>query len=238
MFHIRLFIVLIFLILGACTTTKKAVQYHIQDGIYASNFDGSTFERVLIENNLDSLTVYPLIKNGQYYQVDTIGRGRMKYPQKNTVAAIDEVIFKTYGLDLDLVTIPFKYRFANAGVPQQLTTNLNASVFIGYRGDIYLLHYKKNEFGTFDRKTRHYGITGGFFTGLGSTVVNSYTTSPNITIEYDGVVWSNGFALNFGIDYLTLGVGLGWDNLLDSNSRVWVYQRKPWLGLILGINLN
>mgnify|MGYP005811653477 CR=1 FL=1 len=234
----RTLIVFGLVIFGSCTTKKKAFQYHIEDGIYASNFGGGPFERVLIENNADSLIVFPLVMEGELLKIDTTNRNRIAFPQENTSESIESVVFKSYGFDLDLVTIPFKYRFANTGVPQQLTTNLNASIFVGYRGDIYLLHYKKNEFGSFDRKTRHYGVTAGLFSGLGSTTVNPYTTNPQISIEYDGLVWSNGFALNFGIDYLTLGVGLGWDNLLDGNSRVWIYQRKPWFGLLLGVNLN
>lgn len=32
--------------------------------------------------------------------------------------------------------------------------------------------------------------------------------------------------------------GLGFDTLLDRNAQFWIYQERPWLGLMLGLNLN
>jgi hypothetical protein len=37
---------------------------------------------------------------------------------------------------------------------------------------------------------------------------------------------------------ITLGLSLGFDNLLDPNEHIWAYQQKPWIGLMLGINLG
>jgi hypothetical protein len=60
-------------------------------------------------------------------------------------------------------------------------------------------------------------------------------TSNQVELEYDGVVFQKGIAAFFGIDFLTFGVALGFDNLLDDNHKYWVYNQKPWIGLMLGI---
>lgn len=41
-----------------------------------------------------------------------------------------------------------------------------------------------------------------------------------------------------GYKSLTVGLGVGWDNLLDRDKDIWVYQSKPWYGLTLSLNLN
>lgn len=93
-------------------------------------------------------------------------------------------------------------------------------------------------FGSFDRYSNHYGLTVGVFSGFGSTLIGPWFTKDQVQLEYDGVVWTNGVAVSIAFNYLTIGLGLGWDKLLDTNKSVWIYQNKPWLGLVLGINLN
>ncbi|WP_165940196.1 MULTISPECIES: hypothetical protein [Dyadobacter] len=56
--------------------------------------------------------------------------------------------------------------------------------------------------------------------------------------EYDGLVWGKGIAGIIGINNFTIGLAIGFDNLLDKNKQVWIYQGKPWLGLAFGLNLN
>ncbi len=170
--------------------------------------------------------------------IDTVGRAYHTFPQTRSYAALESELFRVSGLDLDIITIPFKYRFSTESVPAQLNTNLNASVFVGYRTDYYRLRYNLNEINEYERKTNHYGLTFGVFSGFGSSLISPFVTDDQVAIEYDGVVWSNGLAVSIGIDYLNLGVALGFDQLLDRNANVWIYNRKPYLGLVLGINLN
>lgn len=107
-----------------------------------------------------------------------------------------------------------------------------------YRTDFYQLGYEPSEIGVLRRYTKHYGITMGMFSGIGGTAVNPFVTENAVQIDYDGIVWSYGLAASIGVNYLSLGIALGWDQLLDRNHNVWIYQRKPWMGLVLGINLN
>jgi hypothetical protein len=36
----------------------------------------------------------------------------------------------------------------------------------------------------------------------------------------------------------SFGIALGFDSLLNSDRKVWIYNKKPWLGFIVGIALN
>jgi hypothetical protein len=51
-------------------------------------------------------------------------------------------------------------------------------------------------------------------------------------------VWSKGVALIMAIGKFTSGLSIGWDNLLDKNNKSWIYEGKPWVGLVFGLNLN
>ena len=68
--------------------------------------------------------------------------------------------------------------------------------------------------------------------------MNPSVTNNQITTEYDGLVSSKGLAGIIGINNFTIGLALGYDNLLDANKKKWIYQGKPWIGLAFGLNLN
>lgn len=63
-------------------------------------------------------------------------------------------------------------------------------------------------------------------------------TGGRLPDEYDGIVWSKGVATIFAVNNFTLGLAFGFDNLLDENRRIWLYESKPWAGLTFGLNLN
>lgn len=231
-------VMVIFIVSTGCSSYKNTAQYQIEDGIYKTRIFSGEMEKVYIDNDEDFLFVFPLSESNQPFKLDTINRSVFEFPQRRTSTKIDKANFYTSEFDIDLITIPFKYRFPYNGFPQQLNTNLNANLFLGYRTDLYTLKYKDNEIGLIERLTKHYGMTFGFFSGFGSTAVNPFVTDDHINIEYDGIVWSNGFSMSLAIDYLNLGLALGWDNLMDNNSSYWIYQKRPWIGLVLGINLN
>lgn len=236
MYRFAAFVILI-VFLNSCITSKNSIEYEIEDGFYKSNVFGQK-EQVYIDNLDDSIFVYPLVSKQDFFQLDTVERKRVIYPQKLSQKELSNSYFTTREFDVDVITIPFKYRFPVGNQPQQLSTNLNASIYAGYRTDYYSLKYKKNKFGQQERSAKHYGLSFGGFSGFGSSPVTPWFTNDQITEEYDGLVWSNGFAVIIGIDYVNLGLSVGWDRLLDSNSTSWIYHRKPWVGLVIGININ
>lgn len=67
----------------------------------------------------------------------------------------------------------------------------------------------------------------------------AYSTTNNaIATEYDGLILQKGIAGIVAINKLTIGVSVGFDDLLDRNNKNWIYENKPWFGLMLGLNLN
>ena len=68
--------------------------------------------------------------------------------------------------------------------------------------------------------------------------MNPWVTNNRIAIEYDGVVWTKGVTGIIGLNNFTTGLAVGWDHLLDRNMAYWIYQGKPWIGFVFGLNLN
>ena len=222
------------LTLNSCSTLEMP-KYTLSDGYYRSKSFNSPSGRVYIDNSEDTIYVYTVAKLSGV--TDTLNRKHV-LPQVSSRVQIESGYFTQGSVDIDFITIPFKYRPGKQGVPPQFNANLNGAVYLGYRNDIYRLSFKKNALSKYQRQTLHYGMSYGIFTGLGSTAMNPWVTNNNISYEYDGVVWSKGIAAIFGINNFTAGVTLGFDNLFDGNKKFWIYQKKPWLGLALGLNLN
>ena len=59
-----------------------------------------------------------------------------------------------------------------------------------------------------------------------------------IDYEYDGLALSNGIAGIYDNKKINIGLALGIDMLTDKNRANWIYQGKPWIGILFGITLN
>lgn len=218
-----------------CNVIKNTASDDFKDGTYNAKMFQS--RKVYVQNNDDSLIVYKLNKINGEYVADTA------FPFKKSFAnrineALPNQSFNALTFDFDALTIPFKYRSAQKNLPQQFTTSLNGAVYLGFRNDVYKLKYKKQFFNYYEKTVSHYAISFGGFTGLGSTAMNQWVTNYNINSEYEGVVWSKGAAVIMAVGKFTSGVSIGWDNLLDKNKKFWIYEGKPWIGLVFGLNLN
>ena len=210
-------------------------KYKLADGYYKSLAFRSQSRKVYIDNSEDTIFVYTMKKATGL--PDTIA-GKHSFPQVSSKSQINSAFFRQGSFDIDFITIPFKFRPVQAGLPRQLNGNLNGAVYLGYRNDIYQLAFNKSPVRKYQRVTQHYGMSYGLFTGLGGTAMNQWVTNNKVAAEYDGVVWTKGVAGIVGINNFTLGLALGFDNLLDQNRKFWVYQKKLWLGLAFGLNLN
>lgn len=205
------------ILVGGCSTAK----YQLENGHYRSHS-----ARLDVEVRNDTVRVGP--HGGPITDYPPIAVGTV--PQS---IRMDHPSF-----DVDVLTILLKYRPAEDGLQPQLQSQLGGAVYMGFGLDRYLLNYRTSPFGTPVRHMGHFGVSLGAFAGLGATPVNPWVTSFKVNEEYDGVAFASGVALIGAIDRLTLGVSLGWDQLLNSHSSVWTYQGKPWTGSVLGLNLN
>ncbi|UOQ73623.1 hypothetical protein [Hymenobacter cellulosilyticus] len=141
--------------------------------------------------------------------------------------------------DLDVFTIPFKARPPRGGVPVQLNTNFNAALYFGRRLDFYHVnsHLQLNQRQT--PQVRTVGLGYGVFTGLGSTAVSAdVLRQVGSGVEYEGFVVHAGAAAIYDARIFNLGLAVGFDQLLGPDGSHWLYQRKPWFGVLFGLDLN
>ncbi len=139
--------------------------------------------------------------------------------------------------DVDLFTVPFKYRFPQRNRAGELSTSANVGVYTGVRYDlgryrnVYYRRERRSELESFS-----FGL--GSVLSIDPITVNEFNTDGRFTGEYDGVGLSYGLAALVGYKSITAGLTVAIENLADRNNRLWVYRQKPWLGIFVGINLN
>ena len=222
-------------LLSSCSALNKSAKYQFADEYYTTKLSDSSTGQVYILNVEDTLKVFETIIYDKKVEVDTLKKPEIFLKeQKNLYSSL---IFKKSSLDIDFLTILLKYRPVTPTLPNQLNTNLNGAVYLGFRNDYYSIRYKKNPF-SYSRFTTHYGLSFGGFAGLGSTTMSPSVTDNLLQNEYDGVVFTKGIAAIIGINNATIGFTFGFDNLLDANRNLWIYDGKPWVGLAFGLNLN
>ncbi|UOQ66596.1 hypothetical protein [Hymenobacter volaticus] len=149
------------------------------------------------------------------------------------------VILLDRKFDLDVFTIPFKARPPQGPVPVQLNTNFNAALYFGRRLDFYHVNSRLLLNGQQQPQIRTVGLGYGLFTGLGSTIINPDVTNQQTKVaEYEGFVVHVGAAAIYDARIFNLGLAIGADQLLGPDGPNWIYQRKPWFGVLFGLDLN
>jgi hypothetical protein len=149
------------------------------------------------------------------------------------------VILVDRKFDFDVFTIPFKARPPQGPVPVQLNTNFNAALYFGRRLDFYHVNGHRLLAGHHEPQIRTVGLGYGLFTGLGSTIINPDVTNQQTRVaEYEGFVVHAGAASIYDARIFNLGLAVGFDQLLGPDGRHWIYQRKPWFGVLFGLDLN
>ena len=226
---------LIGLFLTSCQTLRDTPKYQFNNGIYKYKSANQRFTPIYVAVENQQLVLLPIDKVTS--KIDSTRTQQLSFAEESRLN-LPKSVFSRRSFDVDILTIPFKYRPGLGDVPNQLTTNFNGAVYVGYRSDNYHLSYQQTQLGTYRRRFSHFGYSLGGFTGIGSTNIQPLVMNNQLNIDYEGVVWSKGVAGIVAVDNLTFGLGLGFDHLLDQNAKNWVYQGKPWLGLTLGLNLN
>ena len=148
------------------------------------------------------------------------------------------VILVQRKFDLDVFTIPFKARPPQQQVPLQLNTNFNAALYFGRRLDFYHVNSRVLLGGRQTPHVRTIGMGYGLFAGLGSTAITADVTRQRNVAEYEGFVVHAGGAVIYDARIFNLGLAVGADQLLGPDGSNWLYQRKPWFGVLFGLDLN
>ena len=210
-----------------CSTLQNSSKYELANGTYKLKAENKTTNSY-VENSGDTIKiVYLPSKSFKLLPLKTT----------DTFTAKQKLIVPSF--DIDILTALLKVRPSIKHIlPAQLNTNFNGNIYVGKRTDIYNINYHKNAIDEYTRNINHFGMSGGIFLGISNTAMNFTTTNNNILAEYDGIVLQKGIAGIIAVNKLTIGLSIGFDNLLDKNKSVWLYEKKPWYGLMLGLNLN
>ena len=221
----------------SCSPFRASPKYGFAEGYYKARLNDSRPNAVYVVPSADTIKVY-IAKENRNETIDSVKGLQIAYPQINEPSKTGNRNFIKNTLDVDVLTIPFKFRPSVNGFPRQLNASFNGAVYIGFRSDRYRLYYKRTPLGINKREVTHFGYSFGLFTGIGTARIDEYVTNNAIAIQYDGAVHLAGIAFIVAVENIGVGLALGIDHLLDKNHRFWVNQQKPWLGLSFGLNLN
>ena len=202
----------------SCSSLTSLPESELKSDYYYFRENGTKYQKVFVEVKEDSTTITKL-------------DGSSILPNHTNQK------FQKRSFDIDVLLVTFKIRPSSYNFPRQITTDFNGNVFLGYRSDRYKSHYFKTPLGTV-KKFRHRALSIGTFGGIGATSITPWTTNYRTTDEYTSLIMSRGLAAMFGVNKITVGLGIGWDNLTDRDKNIWIYQNKTWYGLTLSLNLN
>lgn len=229
-----IWLTIIFLEAG-CAPFDKIYSHDFDDGYFRLKSPGEKPQNVYLNLADDSIEVFPVIndkKNGlpdtvNYFMIDM-------YSIKPGESFYGNTFIRT-SADFDLSTVLLKFRPSAGNVPPQLCAHVNGVLYAGYRKDYFKIKSSYSRLHEISSFIRHTGVDFGFFAGIGITPVNPTVTMDRITQEYDGIVFQKGVSVFATYENMSVGIALGFDNLLDKNKDIWVFNNKPWLGLMLGI---
>lgn len=228
------------LLFTSCAGLQESPKYQFSEGYYRVKLkDEGPHRRMYVDpQEEDSVVLYPIISSDQGTVLDTLNKIILNTSSERDEPLAEHYTFAEPSFDLDLLTIPLKYRPDTEGFPRQLTTSFQAAVYTGLRTDYYRMGYTKTPLGKQKRHFNHFGFSMGAFAGVGSAFINEGYTNGTIAYEYDAFVINGGVAGIVGVNNFTLGLAIGIDHLMDQNREEWIYQHKPWVGLAFGLNLN
>jgi hypothetical protein len=227
--------VIIVITLAGCGSIEKLAKHEFGDGYYKLKTPETAPVNIYAKVNNDSVYVYPVTGSGKEKTPET---SKLKVVNINEIKPGGYLYRSTFmktSIDADLTTVLLKFRPSQANVPPQLSANLNAAIYLGYKKDYYKINTSISAIKEVGNSIHHFSFDAGIYAGIGITPINPTVTNDKVMLEYDGMVFQKGVAAFIGIDIFNFGIGLGFDNLLDSNKKDWIYNQKPWIGLLLGI---
>jgi hypothetical protein len=234
-YRILSLLVLPFILSNGCVTVNKITKHDFGSGFYTLKREGAGPVRVYTNVIEDSIFVYPIIPEGKKETPDISSCRATKINNIKTGDYFYKSCFVKNSVDVDLSTVLLKLRPSSKNVPNQLSYNVNAAMYCGLKKNFYKLVPYRSPLNIETSSVRQFGFDAGLFAGIGITPINPSVTEGNEILEYDGIVFQKGIAGFVTIDRMSVGLTIGFDNLLDHNKKIWVYNNKPYIGLMIGI---
>ncbi|MBZ5856608.1 hypothetical protein [Flavihumibacter profundi] len=219
--------------LYSCSVVEKSSKHGFNSNYYNLKSGDKKTDKVYVDVSGDNVTVYKPAENFLDNKVlatislavsDSLCHFPMKFIKKS--------------LDIDITSNLMKFRPGIYGLPAQLTVDFNAALYAGWRHDTYYINSKMNPLGKCQYEVINRGYDFGFFLGPGTATVSPFSTRNAVSNEYNGMIIQYGLAGFIETDVASFGISTGFDYLLSSDRKVWIYNNKPWIGFIVGIALN
>lgn len=222
----------VMVLLSSCRTLEKASTHGLTSGFYKWD-GGPTPERVYAEVTADAVEIHQ-VTNGQPAPAPLTN-----LPLEATDSLMTRpVSFRKQSLDIDITAVPLKFRPAVYGLPHQLTTDVNVALYAGWRFDRYTLDSRTDALGKRHHRISQLGYDFGVFAGPGATPINAATTNNRTNSEYSGMIMQTGVAGFLESNVASFGLAVGFDHLMNRDRGIWIFNRQPWVGFIVGIALN
>lgn len=136
------------------------------------------------------------------------------------------------------LTIPFKLRGETSGLASTVSTGVNVGLAYGYQWNYISVEpiYSNTDFKMKGYDKKKTSFTAAPFLGLTTIALTPKNTEE--TIESDKTVMGISFGGTsvFSFNKLNLGLAIGLDYGF-SDSKNWVYQGKPWVGIVFGLDI-
>jgi hypothetical protein len=224
--------IVIFAFFTSCSTLEEASKHGLTSGYYTMESGGNT-KKVYVDITEENISIYN--RKGKYIDKDdplSISSG------KSDSFQITPLKLRKQSLDLDITSILLKYRPSVLNLPQQFTSDFNVAIYAGWRFDKYKIKSETDPLNKQYPKISSLAYDFGVFTGPGTTSINGFTTNNRAVNEYSGMIMQTGLAGFLESNVASFGFSVGFDYLLNRDRRIWIYQNKPWVGVIVGVALN
>jgi hypothetical protein len=226
----------LWLLLSGCASLGKLARHDFESGFYTLKVNGTRPSHVYTEVSEDSVIVYPVTYLGNKSVPNISSSFGTRISRTKPDNYLYHSCFTKNSLDIDLTSIIFKSRHSMDDVPNQFSADLDIAIYMGIRKDFYKIVSPVNPIHEEKSYIRQIGFDFGIFAGIGSSPVNPTVTNNKVNQEYDAMIFQKGFAGFISINKMSVGVAVGFDNLIDKSRSSWIYNQKPYLGLIISVS--
>jgi hypothetical protein len=220
----------------SCASLRKVTQHDFDSGYYKLKTPEADPSKVYVNVIEDSIVVYKAGNDGNKNFPDTSSLTGIRISKVNPGNFFYKSCFTSNSFAADLTSVLFKYRHPRDDVPGQFSSDLNFAVYMGVRKDFYNIISPAYPLKEKKSYIRQIGFNLGLYAGIGTTPVNPTVTNDIISQEYDAMVFQKGIAGFISFEKMSVGVSVGFDTLLDKAKSSWIYNQKPYLGLIISVS--
>ncbi|WP_460879179.1 hypothetical protein [Pontibacter rugosus] len=165
--------VILMVCFASCSSVRESPKYQFSSGVYKIRTTaGEPAFKAYVDVEEDSLVFQRI--GLQSMHADSI----QVITTAEVANTVDNLLytFSKPSFDLDVLTIPFKYRPGTAGFPQQLNTTFQGAIYVGARKDVFRIRYRKTPVNDYHKSENHFGYSIGLFSGIGATTMNEWVT--------------------------------------------------------------